>query len=908
MSIEKTSEDTTQLRTIIGALSAGNNVLLTGPGGCAKCLDPDTPVMKYDGEIIPAYKINPSDVLIGDDSEPRFVLSAEWGYGEKYKVSTSQGDVFLTNKDHILTLKQAYQHVIKEKNGCVTVYFPKDVETIAKAVFETKRQAKFFCKHLLSRQDPLVVDIPIYNYLEKGKMWKHFFLTYKVPVIYPMSPIELKIEDPYLLGLQLNSEITGNEPSYAAYTYMFGVISVSRFSLFELKELAKITGANRIPTFLFTTSLYFRKRLLAGICDELALYDEDERVLVIKLKQEPYIRDIERLARSIGLSAYIQKPPITKKKYELIIYGREFWNTMIDSTNTHVSLKFGSVRLKRVALLHTTVQYHGIGYYYGFQITDNGRFLLGNHCVTHNTHTLKAIATHFHLSGAMIACTATTGVAALGLSIPEVNLSPQTFHSWAGIGLGDRTAKAHAKSIMSNVVLVDRWRTIKYLIIDEISMMGAELLDKINEVAMIVRKNPSPFGGITLILSGDFLQLPPVKDEFAFGAKCWESLQLTPFIFKEPKRYDDLAYFELLLRVRQGTHTEADVRKLYARTVAYKKLMECLEEGKNLTAIKPTIMYCTRACVNHYNVSELNKLTSPSQTYTAFDEFKPSGNIKKEEYYKTLLEDTIPSCITLKIGAQVMLKANLNLKAGLVNGSRGVVEGLSAYAVTVRFVNGARVVVVPQAYTVKEDKYQATRIQIPLILAWALTIHKSQGVTLDYTICDIGSSVFAPGQAYVALSRVRNLKGLFLSGFNKSALYANTKAVRYNKLLEGGGFSPQHPFVKIMEEHLRKAQTDTNGKTLLSENHWKYWLVDNKHLPFKDWKDVLDMGKKTGYDVMSPAELFVVVNAKLGLAERNVFEKVDWKKWLLNNHVDKGGDLEECKLVIGYGSVMEWTQ
>lgn len=906
MDIEKPSENT-QLCTIIGALSAGNNVLLTGPGGCAKCLDPDTPVMKYDGTIVPAYKIRPNDILLGDDSNPRYVLSAEWGYGEKYKVSTSHGDVFITNKDHILTLRQAYQYVIVEKKDGIHVYFPSDEETISKAIFETKKQAKFFCKHLLSRQDPLVVDIPIYNYLKMGKMWRHFFLTYKVPTIYPMSPLELKIDDPYLLGLQLNAEITGNEPSYAAYTYMFGVISVSQFSLFEMKEKANITGSTRIPTFLFTTSLHFRKRLFAGICDELAFYDEEEKVLIIKLKQEPYIRDIERLARSIGLSAYTHKPPITKKKYELVIYGREIWETMITPENKHVSLRFGKVKLSRLAILHTTVQHCGLGYYYGFQLTDNGRFILGNNCVTHNTHTLKAIATHFHLSGKDIACTATTGVAALGLSVPEINLSPQTFHSWAGIGLGDKTARAHATSIMKNAALVERWRDVKYLIIDEISMMGAELLDKLNEVAMIVRKSQAPFGGITLILSGDFLQLPPVKDEFAFSSKCWESLKLTPFIFKDPKRYDDLAYFDLLLRVRQGTHTQEDVKKLFARTVAYKKLMECLSKG-NATAIKPTIMYSTRACVNHYNITELNRLDTPSQTYTAFDEFKPAGVTKKEEYYKTLLEDTIPSCITLKIGAQVMLKSNLNLKAGLVNGSRGVVEGLSTYAVTVRFVNGARVVIVPQTFTIKEDKYQASRTQIPLILAWALTIHKSQGVTLDYTICDIGSSVFAPGQAYVALSRVRNLRGLFLSNFDKNSLNANIRAVRYNRFLEDNVCVSKYPFSKIMEEHLRKIKTDTNGKPLLNENLWKGWIIDNKHVVFKDWKDVLDMGKRTGYDTTSPEELVVIVNAKLGLAERKIFEKLDWKKWLVLNHVDKGGDLEECKLVIGYGSVMAWTQ
>lgn len=909
MELANSSEDTTQLRSIIGALTAGNNVLLTGPGGCGKCLSSETPVLKYDGSVVRAFQLAPGDILIGDDSKPRTIYSTARGYGKLYKVSTNYGDSYVVNDEHILTLKQAHRYVIHKKSSGVFVYFPEEKDddvVISKVGFKYKEykdtrsaklSAKFFCHALLDCFKSIVVDIPIENYRGRSRLWKYFFQSFKVPVEYPPTPYEINNVDPYYVGLMLNEEITGKELSYSANLHVFHLIASNiELSLSDLKNKACIKGATRIPLRIFTTSLDFRKKVLAAICDEIAKYKDG--VLYIKSNLDTYLKDVERLCRSVGLAAYIHHNALTYK-YTLRIWGQSVWKT-IPSEN------FGDVNLKPLPILRTTIQDVGLGYYYGFVITDNGRFLLGNYCVTHNTHTLKAIATHFFLSKDEIACTATTGVAALGLTNDDIPLSPQTFHSWAGIGLGDRTAKAMAGNISRTPVYISRWESIEYLIIDEVSMLSAELLDKVEEVARLVRKRSAPFGGIKLILSGDFLQLPPVKGEFAFTAKCWDRLCLVPFVFKIPKRYDDIPYFDLLLRIRQGTHTAEDMKKLRARRAAHDKLREVLEKG-NATAIKPTIMYSTRTCVNHYNITELNKLTSPPQTYAAYDEFKPA-NPKREEYYKSILDQAIPPEITLKIGAQVMLKANLNLRAGLVNGSRGVVEGLSVHAVTVRFVNGVRAIILPHAYSVKEDKTQAIRTQIPLILAWALTIHKSQGVTLDFTICDIGRSVFEAGQAYVALSRVRNLKGLFLSNFDYTVLRANKLASDYTQKLEGNEkHEPKYSYVPVLEEHLRRAK---GGKTKVTqtEDAWGFWIVENKSLPYKEWKDVLDMGVKEGYNIQKSEELHTLVTAKINLASRTIYERSDWKKWLLINHVDKGGDLEECKLVINYGKIMDWTQ
>ncbi len=409
---------------------------------------------------------------------------------------------------------------------------------------------------------------------------------------------------------------------------------------------------------------------------------------------------------------------------------------------------------------------------------------------TGKTFSLRLIASYLMEQGKIVACTATTGVAALNLNVPEKLIMARTLHSWSGIGLGRLSKEKLYTKVYQKKAYRDRWRETDVLIIDEISMFGKSLLEKLDYIGRRVRqgirqKNPKPFGGLQLIFSGDFLQLPPVKDEWGFCADAWKRMNLIPFIFSEPKRYDDTRYFELLLRIRKGEQTDKDIALLRKRVDAYDHLQEILSKIKSSVAIRPTILFPRRIDVQAYNDKELAKLPSDLKEFTAIDEFTAFTKGTRRDPYINLLDDMIPKCLAIRVGAQVMLKANLDVQSGLVNGTRGVVTGISMDGpepvICTKFLNGKSLRLIRHVWTVEDKDGFSSRSQFPLILAWAFTIHKGQGSTLDYAICDL--RVFAKGQAYVALSRVRNLKGLFISELWPSLIEADEEALEFEKEL-----------------------------------------------------------------------------------------------------------------------------
>ena len=406
---------------------------------------------------------------------------------------------------------------------------------------------------------------------------------------------------------------------------------------------------------------------------------------------------------------------------------------------------------------------------------------------TGKTLSLRRIARYLKIQGKCVYCTATTGVAAINLNIPEDEIYASTLHSWGGVGLAREDASKICAKIMSkNKKARERWEIAEILIIDEVSMLGAEFIDKLNYIGQELRKNYNqPFGGIQLILSGDFLQLPPVKDEWAFESGTWKELNLHPIVLDKPIRYDDEVYFRLLLRVRKGTCTITDHKKLRARVRAYDKLHALLKKEDNTKVIKPTILYSRRIDVDNHNSQEMEKLPGEEKVYIAEDTFAARRKGVKRDRYEARLDNTIPQIVALKVGAQVMLKTNLDIEQGLVNGSRGVVMELGDDFAFVRFINGVRLRIFRNVWKDEDKDAVFTRSQLPFILAWGITIHKGQGATLDYAICDLGPSIFAAGQAYVALSRVRNLRGLFISEFYQKSIQVDKKALKYVQTLEG---------------------------------------------------------------------------------------------------------------------------
>lgn len=385
---------------------------------------------------------------------------------------------------------------------------------------------------------------------------------------------------------------------------------------------------------------------------------------------------------------------------------------------------------------------------------------------------------------------ALTGCAAVLL-----NCNAKTLHSWSGIGLGNGEASDLVQRVMKHQSALATWRTTDILIIDEVSMLSKKLLNILIYIARATRRGRAllPFAGIQVIMLGDFYQLPPVgkNDDpdskcFCFESEHWSQLfppqqviQLTRIF-----RQDNLDYQTILNQIRTG--------RLKSRNA---KILQGLvgKLADENAFIKPTKLYPTRYKTDTINSTELGGLPGGSKSWSIINEYalemtetdkRDRSNFTPQQI-KLELEYIAGNLrcdkrIELKIGAQVMCVVNLDIEIGICNGSQGVVidwgfdTKRNCDIPIVRFYNN---VVRPITYyTWESEMISGIGVsQLPLILAWALTIHKAQGATLDIAEVDAGSSIFECGQTYVALSRVRSLEGLYLSGFNPSRILVNKK-------------------------------------------------------------------------------------------------------------------------------------
>jgi ATP-dependent exoDNAse (exonuclease V) alpha subunit len=370
--------------------------------------------------------------------------------------------------------------------------------------------------------------------------------------------------------------------------------------------------------------------------------------------------------------------------------------------------------------------------------------------------------------------TASTGIAA-------VNIGGSTIHSWAGIGL----ANLPVDQIINNIVsgkfsrIRRRIRQAKTLAIDEISMISSEVFEILDQVFKRIRENNAPMGGIQMLLFGDFLQLPPVNRDgdfrFCFDSKAWKDLKLETFALQEIFRQSDQKFIKILNNLRFGKLDESDRSVLESRLHAV---------DKN-SMIKPTILTTHNAKVEKINSERLKHIPCEEVTHDA----EYFGSPDKVEFLKkNCLAST---ALKLKVGAQVMMIKNTYQKDGIINGSLGIIKSFSpkkSYPV-VEFANGKILTIAPEEWLIErydEEKklvvVDAKVNQVPLILAWAMTIHKSQGLTLDKISCDL-SDVFSPGQAYVALSRARSLEGIFIESINFNRISSSADAIRFYKEL-----------------------------------------------------------------------------------------------------------------------------
>jgi ATP-dependent DNA helicase PIF1 len=380
--------------------------------------------------------------------------------------------------------------------------------------------------------------------------------------------------------------------------------------------------------------------------------------------------------------------------------------------------------------------------------------------------------------------TATTGIAA-------IPLNGCTLHSFASIGFGAESKEELAKKVKKSYMGKKRWEQCDVLIIDEVSMLDGALFDKLEHIAREVRGNNLPFGGIQLILTGDFLQLPPVNPQkgFCFEADSWShcikpetSFQLTTVF-----RQQDKVFVSILNELRKGVVSPESIQALNAC------LNRSFQDRQDIDKIEATLLYARKAEVLDQNQQRLNQLTTPPMRYTAVDNGPDSNAMAQMQK-----NSPAPEVMVLKEGCQVILIYNHDTSIGLANGSRGVVIGFevdkdnSSDAVSfsriqsdqkwprVRFTNGQEVVIKPHEWKIEMNgEVKARRTQIPFILGYAITIHKCQGMTLDRVKLDLDST-FEYGQSYVALSRAKKLEDLCLINRVNAAMFrAHPKALEF---------------------------------------------------------------------------------------------------------------------------------
>lgn len=510
--------------------------------------------------------------------------------------------------------------------------------------------------------------------------------------------------------------------------------------------------------------------------------------------------------------------------------------------------------------------------------------------------TLKEIYIRAKEKKINVEITSTTGISAF-------QIEGRTIHSWAGFIFPnyitteeqfDSEIKKISTKILKNKNCRERWLTTELLLVDEVSMLGGNFLDMLNSVAKLVRKNSLPFGGIQLVLSGDMLQLPPVKDIQVFESLSWEEFNLKYFVLSTPWRFNDKEYIELLKRVRLTKFNKEDIKMLESRSTSKhdnKYIENFAKEAVYLLPLKKDVGKYNKekldnlngdliivtstdetikknTSVLHSNISTFRNISDlniekseekkeidnviPDKIFSeenksenkennccsiCLNEFKKGDSVKylpcfhlfhSEEINNWLTKnDSCPLCRTkvinnkdqdklelnidknkktssldsfteenddktfanifpvskylyLKKGCRVMLLINLDIKLGLVNGSVGTVLSMTTDSVKVNFNNGIILDIPPHIFEYEDYDVILTRRQFPLTLSYAISIHKSQGSTIDKMIVDLGN-IFTEGQAYVALSRCKNLDGLLIKNFIPQKIKSNRDALNFER-------------------------------------------------------------------------------------------------------------------------------
>ena len=468
------------------------------------------------------------------------------------------------------------------------------------------------------------------------------------------------------------------------------------------------------------------------------------------------------------------------------------------------------------------------------------------------THVINQYIAWLEAAGLKVAVTASTGIAA-------THIGGMTIHSWSGLGIRDQLSAYDLDQIGTNEKVVKRAKNAHALIIDEISMLDGKVLDMVDQILRTVRQKPESFGGVQIVVVGDFFQLPPVTRNgdmmrYAFESRAWDNARPLVCYLTEQHRQEDELLLGLLGSIRRNQIEDDHYTLLQEQTsIAFEH-------------VEPTKLYTHNADVDAVNSAKLAELPAPSRT------FKMSGVGRKP-----LIEGLIKNCLSpeflyLKEDALVMCTKN-NFEEGYVNGTLGRITRFEEGYPVIETTDGELITMKPTTWEIVEDKKVLASIeQLPLRLAWAITVHKSQGMSLDAAEIDL-SKAFVYGQGYVALSRVRSLQGLKVLGMHPNALQVDPKVVIQDKRFHEQSDLAEDAFTEMEEKEV-------------DEMHERFVVANGGKIP-----NPADVGvnKKSSYERVQKESTYAMTKMFLKekksvvaiVKERGMVESTIW------SHIEK---------------------
>jgi ATP-dependent DNA helicase PIF1 len=407
------------------------------------------------------------------------------------------------------------------------------------------------------------------------------------------------------------------------------------------------------------------------------------------------------------------------------------------------------------------------------------------------TFLLNQYVNYLKKNSVIVSVTASTGIAA-------THMGGTTLHSWSGLGIKEKLDEQDIRYIAGRGYLRKRIKNTNVLIIDEISMIKADQFEAVDKICRYIKRSVRPFGGIQVICSGDFFQLPPVEKpdaegnikeiKFVVESDIWKKMDIKVCYLDEQHRSKDKKLEKILNHIRDN---EAEKSK---------NLLFAAQKKAKILKHAPTKLYTHNVDVDSINNAELSKIKSQEFVY----QMACRGH---EAVVDSLKKSCLaPERLILKKGAEVMFIKN-NFEAGYVNGTQGQVVGFAGENFPVVQTNDGQKITAKYAdWSIEEENSVVAEIsQIPLRLAWAITVHKSQGMNLDSAEIDL-SKCFLEGMGYVALSRLRSLDGLKLVGINNLAFFVNKKATEFDKNFRKQSKKAQSELEKMPAKDLKKRQ------------------------------------------------------------------------------------------------------